>query len=64
MIKTVSNVAHREGHVLYTTEDVRRVNEYRVKCCKESHSIVHCKTAIRVSYSAESLNSAWKKVNK
>ena len=64
MIKKISNVAHRERHVLYTIEDVRRVNELRVKCCKEAHSVVRSKTAIRVSYSAESLNSAWKKVNK
>lgn len=64
MIKKVSNVAHRKRHVLYTTEDVRSVNDLRVKCCRESRSVVHSKTAIRVLYSAETLNRAWKKVNK
>lgn len=64
MIKKASNVAHRERQALYTTDDVQRVNEFRVKCCKESNGVAHSKTAIRVTYSADSLNIAWRKVNK
>ncbi len=59
--RTFSQMVNHSTHShLYTVDDVRRVNDMRVRCCKSSHGVEQSKCLFMKSYTVEELNHAWK----
>lgn len=61
---SVSVTSQRTSSHLYSIDDVKRVNEIRVKSFSSSYGIDRFKPKVSNTYSLNKLNDAWKKISK